>query len=131
MEDAGSADTAAAAAAASAPGGAGNGGGDTPLFVYGTLMNDKVGPLLCLFSSNPRRSAQSYEATPTYPLPACAAHALYARAFLNDSAVHNSLGLMNFSVLCEPNICPARRFPVRHPHDIAGLLSFAAKHVSC
>lgn len=44
MDDPGSAGTAAAAAAATtaAPGGTGNDGEDTPVFVYGTLMNDKV-----------------------------------------------------------------------------------------
>eukprot|EP00752_Nemacystus_decipiens_P004648 g4241.t1 len=49
MEDAGSGGNAAAAAAAapaaapaSSPGAAGDDGEDTPLFVYGTLMNDKV-----------------------------------------------------------------------------------------
>ena len=41
--------SAAAAAAASATGGAGDDGGeDTPLFVYGTLMNDKVSDLWAL-----------------------------------------------------------------------------------
>ncbi|CAM9445710.1 unnamed protein product [Scytosiphon promiscuus] len=44
-------DGAAAAAAAAAPDGAGGAGGNTPLFVYGTLMNEKV--LLALLDRVP------------------------------------------------------------------------------
>lgn len=54
MEDTSSAGTATAATAAvgagagaGAPGGGGSGAGDTPLFVYGTLMSDQVGDSRC------------------------------------------------------------------------------------
>lgn len=70
MEDAGPAGTATAAgtagALASAPGGPGTGAEDTPLFVYGTLMNDKVSDFLFVrVQVRAKRSGPSYGATLT------------------------------------------------------------------